>query len=772
MNNKDYSISWTVFFLPRIYRIFLAVVGVCLIMEACFSQEFNAYKTIASGDFTDISIWVFFDGFNWNPATVKPDQTNDIYIDQTHTLSLSSNEAVKSVFINAETGAGQKLNLNGNNLDIYGTLQAFSGPAPGTPDNAWNSQNWIGNSVNSTLTFKGSSRTLIEKSSWSAQTTQSRFSVIFDANPGEQFVLEAPFKSLSFTVRSGQVLQKLDTSVMPNVCFTLSFNTENFFGNGIPYGYLIIESGASFISECNANILNRSTSGLVSALNFDLQNGGTLILEGNTPRIEAANFQLNGRIIYRSGTVPKSFLNSSYADAATPSAVRDIELQGSQNLTLPPALTMLGDLEKTGTGNFIATGTTLTLLGGSDQEILGFPLVVRDLILNKTNGTFYPKNDLTVQRNLTLTQGSIDLEGNDLLINTGIAGQLTYAEGSWKNLGQLTYFGIPIDLDGSNSTFPFEDTKNGGIRKVKLLGTSVGGNLSINFTEYRGAEYNSGFNDTDGTEILYRLFSYFQFSNLTPSTNSVELRISARDLIVDDVDDLRIVGTGYAAPGSNLPGLDPVELWARRELTFADLVGVNFTVGSFRTLSILPVTWLEVTSKSRNEGNQISWKVAMEKDNLLFEVYRNAGNLKDGWEKIGVVNSVGDTDSPRDYHFLDTARKRFTDYFYKILQVDFTGRSTWSEVTKVEFTREIPRNEQLILFPNPYHSGDLDIILPKSLKATNADLMILDAQGKVIVGPSPLDQNIAQHLLNLAPGIYLVRIISDQEVYTERLIRK
>ncbi|WP_332910675.1 hypothetical protein [Algoriphagus boritolerans] len=132
---------------------------------------------------------------------------------------------------------------------------------------------------------------------------------------------------------------------------------------------------------------------------------------------------------------------------------------------------------------------------------------------------------------------------------------------------------------------------------------------------------------------MYRLFSYFQFSDLTSSGNSVELRISAANLIVDDVDDLRIVGTGYAAPGTTLPGLDPVELWARRELTFADLLGVNFTVGSFRTLSILPVTWLEVSSKSGNEGNQISWKVAMEKDNLLFEVYRNSGNLKDGWEK-------------------------------------------------------------------------------------------------------------------------------------------
>lgn len=756
----------------RIYRIFPAVVLVCFVLHTSLCQEVNAYKTILSGDFPDISIWVVWDGFNWNPATVKPDQTNDIYVDQTHTLRLIGNEEVKSVFINAETGAAQKLNLNGNNLDVFGTLQAFSGSAPGTPSNAWNSQNWIGSSINSTITFKGTSRTLIEKSSWSAQTTQSRFSVIFEADLGEEFVLEAPFKTLSFTVRAGRVLQKLDTSVTPNVCFTLSFNTETtVFGTG-PFGELIIESGATFISECNANILNRSTSGTTSALNFDLQTGGTLILEGNAPRIESANFQLNGRVIYRGGTSPKTFLASSYADATTPNAMRDLELQGSQNLTLPSVLTLLGDLERSGTGNFISTGTSLTLQGGSDQEILGFPLIVRDLVLNKSAGTFYPNADLTIQRNLTLTQGEVDLEGNDLRINTGLSGTLSYAGGTWRNLGQFTYFGIPSNLNGTNSTFPFQDTRNSGIRKVQLLGTSAGGNLTINFTEYEGAEYNSGFNDLDTTPILYRLFSYFNFSGLAPSSNLVELRISADDLIVDNVDDLRIVGTGYAAPGLHLPGLDPVELWARRELTIDELAGVNFTVGSYRTLSILPVTWLEVKSESTSDGNLITWKVAKEENNLLFEIYRNSNPLKDEWEKIGVLNSLGDTDSPREYQVLDYTALKFREYYYRIRQVDFSGRWSWSSLAKVSFPKEMIPNDQLIIFPNPYFSGELNFILPNSIDTTKAELILQDSHGRVVLHSKFPERNLSDLVRNLAPGLYLVRVISEEIELNGKLVRR
>ncbi|WP_111670927.1 T9SS type A sorting domain-containing protein [Algoriphagus litoralis] len=772
MNANCLSAFRRTLFLCRIYRLFLAVALVCSFLHGSFSQQIGAYKTIFSGDFPDISIWVVWDGFNWNPATVKPNQTNDIYVDQTHTLRLIGNEAVKNVYINAQTGAGQKLNLNGFELEVYGSLNAFSGAAPGIQSGSWNSQNWIGNSLTSRLVFRGNSRTIIPSGAWSGFSTNSRYSVIFDPGDGVELIIEEPFKALSFTVKSGTVIQKLDTTVFPAACPTFSFNNETtVYGTG-PFGEFIIESGATFLTDCNSDILFRS--GTISALNFDLQNGGTLILEGSNPEIEAANFQLNGRVIFRAGTSPKTYLSSTFVDASTPSAVRDLELQGSQNLTLPTSLTLLGNLEKSGTGNFLASGTNLTVFGSSDQEIIGFPLEVRDLTVNKAAGVFYPNADLSILRNLIQVQGTLDLEGNDLRINTGLLGSLNFNEGSWRNIGQFTYFGIPANLDGSNSTFPFEDTRNGGIRKVQLLGNSIGGSLSVNFTEYLGAEYNSGFIDTDGTTILYRLFSYFNFSNFSPSSNPVELRISADDLIVDNVDDLRIVGTGYAAPGAHLQGLDPVELWARRTLTFDELAGVNFTVGSFRTLSILPVTWLELISRSTSRGNELKWRVAKEENNLLFEVYRSERPTvsEADWKKIGVINSLGDTDLTREYQYLDTAAHRFKDYYYKIKQVDFSGRGSWSGVTRVAFPKEILPQEELILYPNPYASGELSLILPPSIDAKAAELIIQDSQGMTIVQANLSAIHVAEVVSGLAPGLYLVRVNSDEKVVTGKLIRQ
>lgn len=754
------------FFACRIYRIFLAVVVTLLCIGNAFCQEIGAYKTVATGDFPNIGIWSVWNGSIWVAASVKPGMANDIYIDQNHTLRLTTNEEVKSVFINAETGAGQKLNLNGFNLDVYGTLQAFTGLAPGIVGNAWNSQNWIGTSQTSTLTFKGSSRTIVDRNSWSAQTTQSRFGVIFDPGPGVELIVNASIKALSFTVRSGIVIQRMDNTVIPAVCHTFSFNTETtVYGTG-PFGEFIIEDGATLISECNSNLINRSTSGSVSALNFELQDGGNLILEGSQPRIEAANFQLNGNLIFRGGSSSKSFLASSFSDAATPNSVRNVELRSSQNLTLPSQLFLLGNLIKSGTGNINSQNTHLIIFGSGNQEIQGFPLVTRDLTLNKSGGLFYPRNHLTIERNLTLTQGRMDLQGNNLNINTSLSGGLAYSGGSWRNVGNLTLFGLPPSLTASNASFPFEDVFNGGIRKVQLLGPSPGGSISIRFLEYKSANHDPNFDDTDGTPILYQLYSHFQFSGLTSSIQPIELRLSAADLIVDNVDDLRVVGTGHPAPGTHLPGQDLNLLWARRILTWNELSGINFTIGSYRVMTILPVTWLGLEVLSKKEGNLVKWSLGQETGNLLFEIYRSKKEPT-SWEKITSIGSNGDSNAPVTYTYLDEQSSRFETYFYRIRQLSMNGGESWSSVSRTFSTTD---EKEVFIFPNPHHHGPLQIYSPKD-DSQFFGLTIFSPDGKVHLQQQVLEEISEQIMSTLPAGVYFIRLEFSDRIVTKRFIK-
>ncbi len=753
----------------QIYLIFLVTGLVCLNPPTSFAQEINAYKSIDSGDYDDPSTWAVYDGSTWNPATTKPDLTNDIYIDQTHTVILTANESAKSLFIKAQAEAAQKLNLNENELEIYGSLQGFGGAAPGTPNRAWNSQNWIGSGSDSYIIFKGSSRIIIPEGAWSAQSDRSRYSVIFNPDPGETLVIEEAFKALEFIVRSGTVFQKLDKVTYPEKCSTLSFNSETtIYGPG-PFGNLIIEPGATFISECNDDILFRSST--LSASLLEVQDGGTLILEGIEPVMEAENFDFQGKVIFRNETEPITFLTSTFSDSGVPDTFHDLELQGSQDLTIPPELTLTGDVVQTSSAQFLAENSLLTFSGTATQRVIGFALTSGEMTLDKGGGMLQLEENLTVSENFTMENGTLDFGGNSLFINTSLSGNLSYQNGSWLNLPDLTYFGTPSTLDASNGTFPFADRYLGGVRKVQLLGTHEGGNLNVTYTEYPGADHNADFNDNDDTPILYRLYSYFNFSGLSSSSNEVELRISADNLLVGDVEDLRIVGTGYAAPGEHMPGEDLIDLWAKRDLTFSELEGVNFTIGSYRTSSVLPVDWLEVSAKRTDESPIIKWTVTQEKNNQKFEIFRSTNPLNN-WKLIGAVKSKGLTHEPREYSFKDDSFVPTAgDVYYQIRQTDKNGDWSWSKIVRLENYQNL-ESEEFRIFPNPHSSGRVSLFIPEEEYSERLFIEIFDLQGRHLKEFLHDPQTFSEELNSLNSGLFLIRISSKTSSKTLRWIKR
>ena len=188
-------------------------------------------------------------------------------------------------------------------------------------------------------------------------------------------------------------------------------------------------------------------------------------------------------------------------------------------------------------------------------------------------------------------EGILDFQGHDLALNTSSLGTFNYQAGSWHKLGRFSYFGLPNILTPTSGTFPFEDLGNGGFRGLQILGpTPAGGNLSIDFIEQRGANHDANFQDVDGTEILYQLYSHFKVSaNPNLGQEELELRISADNLLLDQVGDLRVVSRGKAAPGLPMPGVLAGYPWAKRKLKWSELFDTEFTIGSYREATVLPL---------------------------------------------------------------------------------------------------------------------------------------------------------------------------------------
>ena len=245
------------------------------------------------------------------------------------------------------------------------------------------------------------------------------------------------------------------------------------------------------------------------------------------------------------------------------------------------------------------------------------------------------------------------------------------------------------------------------------------------------------------------------------------MRISAAGLIVDNVDDLRIVKNREAAPGTHLAGLDNAKLWARRKLIWNDLENSNLTVGSYRQLSILPFTWIGLQVNHTKDGNKIGWEVAQEKYNLLFEVYRSDISTL-AWEKIGTIAPKETHEKITKYFFTDESASIFKDYLYRIRQISLNGTETWSTVTKIS-GKASNSLEDLVIYPNPHKNGLLKIHFKEG--NFKSKIYILNSHGQLIHKQEQTEEIKAEVLNALEAGVYFIVVRSREKQIAKRLIR-
>lgn len=755
----------------RIYWIIVFFYGLSL-NNTAFPQivlQIGDYRTIVSGDFDNLAIWETWDGGAWTPATAKPGIESNIFLDFGHEVRLTGAELVNSVYFNAEGGTGRKLNLQNFSLEVYGSLQLMERSGPDYTlvgsSTALTLIDWI-YPITGAIIFKGNSRTVVDRASWSAQNTRSKFTVIFDPNPGQTLRVNSPFKSTKFVVRSGTVIQKRNT-VGTTICCTFSFNDQAEFNGGAAFGELIIEPGATLISECTGtgptlSVFQRTNA--IPAGLFHVQVGGNAVFLGNNPIIESANFLLEGNMYYRSNTGSQRLIRSTMAAASQPKKYHNLIFENNAQKLLTDSLFLTGDLARLSGGDIMEAPTFLRFEGNAVQQTVGFNFDFDQVEVNKTGGKLILNSDMDIKSNFFQRNGQVDFDGFNLHINTNGSGSYELDDGKWINLNTLIYHNLPPVLNEKNATFPFEDAYQGGVRRLRLLGNSPGGQLTLRYFEVPGANWDPMFDDSDGTPILYQLNSYFEFSGLSPSPDPIELHIAAENLIVDEVEDLRIVSNGQAAPGIHLPGVDADTLWARRSLEFGQLEGRTFTIGSFREMSILPVTWVEVMAFWEKESIVVKWSTAQEKDNEKFILYR-AKDKHLEFEKIAEIPSKGQSEETQSYTYTYFEKLLDKPYF-QLEQVDRDGESSFSEVFRLTGDMDFV-SESTKVYPNPYVSGQINFDLPPNITYKGASVTVYGMNGESFFSRGLEAADLSEKFSKLPKGIYLIQL--DAPGYQDRL---
>ncbi len=126
------------------------------------------------------------------------------------------------------------------------------------------------------------------------------------------------------------------------------------------------------------------------------------------------------------------------------------------------------------------------------------------------------------------------------------------------------------------------------------------------------------------------------------------------------------------------------------------------------------VTPVELTSfTAKLIGNKVilDWNTATEVNNYGFEVERNStlylphkdgtGEEGEEWVKIGFIEGSGNSNSPKQYSFIDNYPVGGSKFFYRLKQVDADGVFEYSNVVEVEI---VP--DKFVLYqnyPNPFN---------------------------------------------------------------------
>lgn len=190
----------------------------------------------------------------------------------------------------------------------------------------------------------------------------------------------------------------------------------------------------------------------------------------------------------------------------------------------------------------------------------------------------------------------------------------------------------------------------------------------------------------------------------------------------------------------------------------------RFTLGTTNIGSTpLPIELLAFTAEPEPDGSvDLGWITATERDNHHFTVQRSpSGSV---WENVLDVPGAGNSNVPIVYSARDTRPLPNLSY-YRLMQTDHDGGSTWSHTIPVSFERP---NDGLLIFPNPAHD---EVHVVFSPEMGQAGVQLFNELGQPFKVPmTSTEGRVVLNVASLPPGMYLVVVIGDHDVLKKRLI--
>lgn len=181
------------------------------------------------------------------------------------------------------------------------------------------------------------------------------------------------------------------------------------------------------------------------------------------------------------------------------------------------------------------------------------------------------------------------------------------------------------------------------------------------------------------------------------------------------------------------------------------------------TVTVLPITLINFSGTQSNNGNQLNWKTASEKNNSHFDLERSEDGKR--FEKIITIKANGNTNAQQSYSYLDKASP-FEITYYRLKQVDIDGKFNYSNTIAVQSDYE----EKFSLYPNPF-KDEINVVVSDDFK-NDTKVYLYDMFGRIQNIPFTINETYINLKTNNLPiGNYVLKVVNGEAIFNKVIIK-